>query len=176
MSHTALKLINICIISLAPTLSYAFFCPNNFNQIDFGFTTEQVIAQCGKPDKEESKDVTPEGPQEWNYYIPQTVATTGINQQKQGTLKTQMTFDSEGKAINISVNGIGVGSTTICGVPVQLGDTRDQIKSACGDPTLVNNQFTSQNAPKPKKVSIYTYNSNPPGVLTFEDGILTQKQ
>ncbi|MBA3660729.1 MAG: hypothetical protein H0W64_03295 [Gammaproteobacteria bacterium] len=168
------KLLFISAMFLTQT-SYAFFCPSNFNQIDFGYTPEQVVAQCGKPDKEETEEVTPEGPQEWNYYIPQTVAT-GTAGQEQGTLKTQMTFDAAGKAVNISVNGIGVGSTTICGLPVRLGDTRDQIKNACGDPTLVNKQTTPANSPEKKKVTTFTYMSTPPGVLVFEDGRLTQKQ
>lgn len=167
----------IALLSLLPSLTYAFFCPNNFNQINFGFTTDQVIAQCGKPDKEETREVTPEGPQEWNYYLQQTVATMGINQQKQGTLKTTITFDNEGRAINISVNGIGVGATAICGgTNLQLGATRDEVKRACGEPTLVNKQFTSANAPESKKITIFTYNSTPPGVLTFENGLLTSRQ
>lgn len=108
------KIIYLIILFTPSSLSYAFFCPTNFNQIDYGNTMDQVSQQCGKPDSQDTKDVTQEGPQEWSYFVPQTVSTTALSPM-QGTLKTQITFDASGSAINISVNGIGVGSTTICG-------------------------------------------------------------
>src|SRR3990167_2810502 len=91
-----------------PYSAFAFFCPNNFSQIEMGNTIEQVTAACGKPTKEVTKDAEPTVPQEWSYYIPQTVSSDSLQQQS-GTLKTSVTFDKDGKAINISVNGIGVG-------------------------------------------------------------------
>ena len=54
-----------------PLSSYAFFCPNNFNQINYGDTIATVQTQCGKPDKQETKNSKPEGPQEWSYFIPE---------------------------------------------------------------------------------------------------------
>jgi hypothetical protein len=162
---------------LTPTLSYAFFCPTNFNQIDFGNTMDQVQQQCGKPDLQETKEVGPPGPQEWTYFINQT-QLLGTPQQSQGTLKTTIDFDKDGKAINITANGIGVGATTICGQNIQLGSTRDAVKAACGEPGFINKQTPADNATPPpkKKVTTFTYNSTPPQKLIFEDGILTSKQ
>lgn len=169
----------IMLLILSPSLSHAFFCPTNFNQINLGDTLEQVKEQCGKPDKEEKKDAEPSVPQEWNYYIPQTVATSTTTGE-QGTLKTSLTFDKDGKAINISVNGIGVGASTICGKSIQLGDTRDAVKAACGEPSFINKQQTtsseSANKAEVKKIVTYTYNSNPPVKLIFEDGKLLSKE
>ena len=54
-----------------PNLGFAFFCPTNFNQIDFGMKPDQIIQACGKPD--DQKELIKENdnvPQEWNYYIP----------------------------------------------------------------------------------------------------------
>jgi hypothetical protein len=172
------KLILLVLI-FSPTLSYAFFCPTNFNQIDFGYTTDQVQQECGKPDKQETKDGDVPVPQEWSYFIPQTVALSA-NQNGQGTLKTTVTFDKSGKAINLSVNGLGVGASSICGKSIQLGDTLDAVKSACGEPSFINKQAnptspTGSEQP-PKKITTFTYNTNPSVILTFENGKLTSKK
>lgn len=182
------KLIFIIIfLLLNPQFSFAsFFCPTNFSQIDMGATMDQVIQTCGAPDTKEAKEVKKEGPQEWTYYITQTVATTTMTP-SQGTLKTQVTFDKSGKLINISVNGIGVGATNICGVnSIQLGDTRETVKKACGDPSFVNKQQNNPPAEsdsgttlpqqKPDQMTTFTYNSTPPVKLIFINGILTDKE
>ncbi len=159
-----------------PTLSLAFFCPTNFSQIDFGATLAQVEQICGKPDKQESSTQKIEGPQEWNYYIKQTVSTTGGMTSMQGTLKTQVTFDADGKVLNLSVNGIGVGSTTLCGKTIQLGSTKEEVKSACGQPAIINKAQPAPGQPDEMKIVKYIYNSTPPVTLIFEDGILKDKQ
>lgn len=172
---------NIIYLSLLlPQLTWAFFCPSNFNQIDFGASTDQVSQQCGKPDKIETTTLEPEGPQEWNYYIPATVASSGTAA-TQGTMKAQITFDSSGRVVNMSVNGIGVGASTICGgANIQLGDSLQAVKAACGTPSFVNKQNTDSavlGPPQPKKViTTYFYNSNPPATLVFENGLLTQRK
>jgi hypothetical protein len=152
---------------------FAFFCPNNFNQIELGYSLEQVQQQCGKPDKQEVKKIEDEGPQEWSYYIPQTVMMSN-SQSAQGTLKTSIIFNDKDAAINISVNGIGVGNSTICGTPIQLGDSREAVKSACGKPAFINKQAAPGSAePKSHTNTDLTYANT---VLTFEDGKLTGKK
>lgn len=165
---------------LLPQLSFAFFCPNNFNQIDFGASIDQVSTQCGKPDKIETTTLEPEGPQEWNYYIPAAVANPGTAA-TQGTMKAQITFDSSGHVVNMSVNGIGVGGSTLCGgANIQLGDSIESVKAACGTPSFINKQNTDNpvlGPTQPKKViTTYFYNSNPPASLVFENGVLTQRK
>lgn len=160
-----------------PTLSVAFFCPTNFSQIDYGNSIEDVQRICGNPDKQETKVIKPEGAQEWSYYIPQTVASNSLSGSVSGTLKTQMAFDAQGKLINISVNGIGVGSSTICGQNIQLGDSRENVKKTCGSPSFINRQETDSAAPQEeKKIVEFTYNTNPPIKLIFENGKLKEKQ
>lgn len=167
------------VLSLTPTLSFAFFCPTNFSQIDFGNTMDEVIKTCGKPDQqEETKQENENVPQEWSYFVPQTVTNSSLTPM-QGTLKTQITFDAQGKVINISVNGIGVGGTQICGNSIQLGDTRDNVKAACGKPSFINKQTapTDNSAPPPDiKITTFIYNVNPPIKLIFQNGVLKDKQ
>ena len=174
------RLIAIFVLLLSPALSYAFLCPTNFNQYYEGDTLDKVRQECGKPDKEETVEVKPIQPQEWVYFIPQTVANYNINP-VQGTLRTSVSFDDKGKAINITVNGVGVGATTICGGSVQLGDDQKNIKTACGKPAYINKQ--QEEAPLPgspaaeaNKIVEFTYMSKPPVVLQFKEGRLTGKK
>ncbi len=175
---------------LFPALSYAFFCPSNFNQINFGDTLEQVQGLCGPAAKQETKEITPapteaKGPQEWNYYIPRAYVLSATNQ-PQMTLKTQIVFDENGKAVNINVNGLSMPSTNVCGAVIQLGSTQDAVKAACGNPSFVNQgaqpatatAVTPSTPPQVQKTKIteLTYNSTPPVTLTFENGILKEKK
>jgi hypothetical protein len=122
MIRTNILIITAVISLTSSFMSHAMTCPGNFNIINPGDSVTSVIAQCGKPDKQiDSSRDNPNVPQEWNYFIPQTVAMYNPMQQAQGSLKATVTFDDTGKAINISVNGIGVGASTVCGAPVQLG-------------------------------------------------------
>lgn len=175
MNRSTFLLAGIC--ASLTNACFAFFCPSNFNQIDFGMTIDQVSQLCGKPAKQETKNQEQDGPQEWVYYIPQTVATDTTNTE-QGTLKTSISFDKDGKAVNISVNGIGVGSSTICGGAIALGQSRDDIKAACGEPSYINKSTNPSTTEKPKttKITTFIYNTNPPVKLIFENDLLTNKQ
>lgn len=113
-----------------------------------------------------------EGPQEWTYFMTETVATS-TSYSTTGTLKTTFTFDKDDNAINISVNGIGVGETTICGSSVRLGYTRDQVKGICGQPSFINKQTNESGKEEMDTIVEYNYNSNPPVTLVFKNGILT---
>lgn len=179
MQLKQIPLIACFVTTCLPTVGFAFFCPTNFNQIELGNTNDQVIQACGKPDKVTERKDPPKVPQEWTYFIPQTVATAS-NTAAQGTLKTSVTFDASGKAINISVNGIGVGNSTICGGNmIQLGDTLDSIKTNCGTPSFINKQeidVATGRAPPENTVTEFTYNTNPPITLVFTNGQLTERK
>lgn len=165
----------IALVSITlPSLSFALFCPGNYNIINEGMTLEQVTSICGKPDSQvDSVKKNDNIPQEWTYPIPQTVNMGGTSQTAMGTLKTSIMFDDKGKVNNISVNGIGVGSTTICGTTIQLNDDKEQVKSACGSPSIVNKSTGDASNPLPPdtKVTEVSY-TNPPMTLIFENGKL----
>jgi len=161
----------LMITTMLPSITFALFCPTNYNIINEGMSVDQVIIACGKPDSmTESIKKNDNIPQQWSYLIPQTVNMGGTSQTAQGTLQTSVTFDDKGKAVNISVNGIGVGSTTICGgSTVQLGDDKDKVKSACGNPAFINKSSTETEPDT--KVTELKYNSgNPAMILVFENG------
>src|SRR3990167_9584669 len=157
----------ILILLLFTTKSFAIFCPTNFTQINYGDTIDQVIQQCGQPDSQkESTQTNDNAPQEWNYYISQTVSMNALQPSTTGTLKTTVTFDNNGKAINISVNGIGVGSSAICGQQIQLGDTRDNVKAACGKPAFINKEVNPDlsTASSSAKITTFIYSRTLPPV------------
>ena len=164
-----------------PLLAHAFFCPTNFNQIDFGATMNQVIQQCGKPDSQETKKGEASVPQEWTYFTPQSMNVGGSTPVAQGSVKTQVTFDASGKVMSIVSNGMAVGSSPICGTNISVGDTQSSVQAACGKPTFISKQDTSATTslgtPQPAdKITVFIYNSNPPVKLTFEKGVLTKKE
>jgi hypothetical protein len=171
--RTVLFLLFLLLPAHLASSSYAFFCPTNFSQIYPGDTIERVKQTCGNPTLETSYEKEPEAAQQWSYYIPQTVAFNDMAP-AQGTLKTEITFDPSGKAINISVNGIGVGSSTICGGMIQLGDSRDTIKNACGNPSFIAKQDpgNSTATQTPTKITELIYGTGSPVKLKFVNGKL----
>jgi hypothetical protein len=161
--------ISLPLLLLTPTLSFAFFCPNNFNQIQAGNTPDQVTSICGKPDKAVTQVQTNPVPQEWTYIIQQTLPPgNSLSSTPAGTMKVNVTFDAGGKVINISVNGVGVSTSTICGnTSINMGDTMDSVVNACGKPSFINKQDASLASGSPaKKVTTFTYGGK---TLTFEN-------
>jgi len=162
--------------------SFAMLCPGNFNQVNMGDTLDAVKAACGKPDGEQSTENTEDGPQEWNYYVSVNPAfTQNVSQNTTASLKTTVAFD-KGKVVNMSVNGVGVSNTAVCGATIQNGDTMDTVKAACGKPSFINRGTGSQagtedpNA-KTTKTTTLTYMSAGNTVsLVFENGVLTDRK
>lgn len=166
------------LLTTLPLSSFAIFCPTNFSQISEGMSPEEVKAMCGAPNAIETKEDEANVPQEWSYFITQQVVPTSNTSETTGTLKVTVMFDATGKAINITANGIGVGATTACGVGFQLGDSRDQVKAACGKPATIAKDASDPTqlggAQPPVKTVIFTYSSGPtPATLTFVNGKLT---
>lgn len=148
----------------------AGFCPTNFRTINNGDSIASVLQNCGNPSSQKTTSVPIEPPQQWDYFVHQTVAGSPLYTTT-GTLKMSVAFDANGKAINISVNGIGVGATAVCdNKPIQLGSTRDQVKTNCGVPFNVNKQTLG--GPQSNQITVYTYSTNPPKSLTFKNGQL----
>ena len=170
-----------CVVSsmmvIGMTNAFAFFCPRNFQLIQVGDSINTVRQKCGNPDQETTQQEQEPIPQEWSYFITQSVSTTG-NDTAPGSVKVTMVFDTQGRAINLNVNGIGVGASNICGGAIQLGDTMAMIKAHCGTPTFIFTS-TSQGAaqqPPAHTITLFTYHSTPTVTLRFKDGLLTGKQ
>lgn len=146
--------------------AFALFCPNGFNQIEFGDTIEHVQSQCGKPDKQTESKEDLKAPQQWQYYVKPAPT-------KPGTLNMTIAF-AENKVINITVNGTSVMTTPICGTSVSAGDSTDKVKSACGQAAFINKGV--QTGSSETTTTEFTYNTNPKVVFIFEDGKLKQRK
>jgi len=162
------------LISSAP--SFAMFCPGNFNDIELGDTLQKVEATCGPPTLKKTYKNDENLPQEWTYFvqIPTYGMPPAINNNP-GTLKVTVAF-VEGKATNLTSNGIGVGATAICNnINLQIGSTIEEVKKACGTPALItktNQAAPNGDIPEPIEITEWTYTGTPTVVFTFEKGLL----
>lgn len=173
------KLIFCLTFSTLSAPAFAMFCPNGFNQINIGDTIEQVQQQCGQPDFKKTEKAEANVPQEWNYYVtPQMnqYMQTRTRIGPQASVKMSIAF-KDGKAVNITVNGMSLAATTICDRKnIAVGDTMQTIKSACGDPVYVNKTDQKSNQEqKPDEITTYKYNSTPPTILIFQNGKLQSR-
>ncbi len=158
------------LVSAAVLLSqpaFALFCPNGFNQINYGDTPEQVQAECGKPDGIAEEKSDENVPQQWQYY-PKPDPQAG------STVNLTVVFE-KGKVANLAVNGTNLQTTPICGQrSVTVGDSFAKVKAACGTSAFI----TKGNVPPGTGETIttkYKYNGQPPVVLIFQDGKLTKR-
>ncbi len=166
------------IFLLLPGVSFAWVCPNNFNQIVPGDTIEQVVSQCGKPKKETVTQAAPSGPQEWQYFVQpkQSMRASQRSKSEAGGANVRMTIAFvEKKVINITVQGSSLASTTICGPTVSVGDTDKSVERNCGTPTFIQRQESEKNK-DPVEVIEYKYNTAPPNTLIFENGLLKERK
>lgn len=162
--------------------AFALMCPSNFNEISIGDSLASVKSACGTPAGEKTFDSVANTPQEWNYYVAPSGLNTGVSAGGQATLKTTVAF-ADGKVTNMSVNGVGVSNTAICGGTIQIGDTEDAVKAACGKPQFINRGTGPQtgtagaSADAATKITELTY---PSGggmtTLVFENGIFKQRK
>jgi hypothetical protein len=160
------------------TSAIAFFCPTNFSQIDFGMTKDQVISVCGKANKEESTTVTATAPQTWTYFVPLSDPSrlSKASNGQTGTVNTQFYIDANGIVNGISVNGSSINATALCGGNIQLGDSKDKIKSVCGSPTSQTQSVTPDDKKPPVKRVTLTYQGTSTVKLIFENDKLVSRE
>jgi len=160
----------LLIFSILPNSAFAFFCPNNFQIVQPGDTIDSVIQRCGKPDSTRKIQGAFTGSQEWIY---------NVNVANQGSLRMSVMLLDD-KITNITSNNMSLTTTTICGAPVALGDTSASLKSACGDPALVNRgsgSNTDQTSPPEAPADVeFTYKTSPPVIFVFQKGLLTERK
>jgi hypothetical protein len=164
------KIFLAALIASCTTSTYAMFCPSGFNQINLGDTVAQVTAACGAPTSQSSENSTADKPQEWTYYVK-------AQPSDQSTLRMTVAFTA-GKVTNMSVNGIGLTNTQICGGnTVQIGDDQKSVKTLCGDPAFIAQSNMPSAAKDTVKVTTFIYNTTAaPISLIFNDGKLKSRQ
>lgn len=165
-----LKIALMGILLLFTHTSFATFCPNNFNIVNEGDSMDKVIALCGQPlSKKETRD-TSNQPQQWSFY-PAT-------SRNQGTLKLNVALVG-GIIKNISINNISLRSTDVCGAAINVGDSVDKLRNACGDPADTNFSDNTQGVQFGTAADIITelhYQGTSAVTFLFKNGKLTQKR
>ncbi len=171
-----LRTIIVLFLSLISALSYAWVCPNNFNQIAVGDSVEQVIAACGKPASETTSEAGYRGPQEWQFFvsIQKPLNNSGALPGANPSVRMSVAFVNN-KIINITVQGTSLASTSLCGPTISVGDSDEVVKKNCGKPTFIQKQEGSDNQ---KKIEIreFKYDTTPPNILVFENDILKDRK
>jgi hypothetical protein len=170
------KIIFSSMACLLTTPALAMMCPGNFNEVNFGDSLDAVKQQCGVPMSETTSDSEAKVPQEWNYFV-QVPSELGYQAVPGGeaTIKATVGFNN-GVVTNMSVNGIGISSTTICnGNNVSVGDTQESVKKACGTPAFIN-KGNIDTPPKMKITDLTYMNGDTPVIFEFEDGVFKSKK
>lgn len=169
------KLMFTLLISTLPMHIYAWICPNNFKQIASGDTIEQVTAACGKPASEKISEGGYNGPQEWQYFvtIQKQLKGSGAPTGENPSIKMSIAFNNH-KAINITVQGMSLSSTSLCGPTINVGDNDRSIEKNCGKPTFIQKQESAKE--NPIEITEFKYNTAPPNILIFENGILKERK
>ena len=164
------KIVAVVCMAAFTTSAFAMFCPNSFNTINIGDTIAQVTAQCGKPTFQKASTSSENQPQEWVYFVK-------MQPTDQATVKMTIGFDDKGLVTNMSVNGIGLTNSQICGGnTASVGATQSAIKAACGSPAYINQSNTPEAEAAVTKVMTLIYTGSPDVTLIFEDGVLKSRK
>lgn len=162
----------IFFILLFPLTTFAISCPNNGNILNDGDSISYVLQQCGKPKSRNDYNKIIQSTLQWDYYKSTPGSVNNI--------KISIYF-SENRVSNISVTSNNVichdnicnspiqnfSSTGLCGNQISVGNTPENIRSACGQP---DNEINS--TPIIIPMAELRYDGAGQNTLVFKDGKL----
>lgn len=176
---------------IAPINTFAansVYCPAKQGYINIGMTMDEVISKCGQPmSRQDSSTVqiTQKTPVQQLIYttLNQGAVYPGLTSYYQtwslpsGSVGASATFNIiNNKIASITLNGASANAMSICGgVSLQPGDNVSQVYSACGNPSLVNQTYTTQVIDKSLQPQVWIYQPDryqPTMRLTFISGHL----
>lgn len=155
------------ILLFLQTSAYAMFCPTNFNQINKGDPIETVTKLCGPPESVKQSTDNSLEPQDWSY-------NTAPPFPGQGALNVQMSFN-RGVVTSININNVGVSTTNACSSVINIGDTIQKVKSACGQSTSINQGNAPGNIRNRNSMIEFHYPGPPEVTLIFRNGKLVDR-
>ena len=166
----------------------SLYCPQNAGYISTGMTQEQVLAACGAPlaKQQSNAAVTEKVPVKQLLYTSLNTGSVypGLNAAFYDQWSLPSGSNGLGVEVNIvndkvssvSINGNGTNAMSICGgTSIQIGSSLNQVYTACGSPTMINNSFINQAVPSNSKPEVWIYQVNQyqsPISLTFVNGKL----
>lgn len=171
--------------------AFAIFCPTNFSSINFGDTTDTVLQMCGNPNSKRSYNQSILASQKWVYYV-KTQPFSQITQKisfifNKDRLASISVPNANPQVCEIKKNGgftqtvctkpmnrVHITSTNLCGQIINIGDTTQYVRAACGKPLITNEQPDWQN--HSTKVTEFHYAGSPQVILVFENGRLKSRK
>lgn len=148
-------------------ISFAWLCPNNFNNIALGDTLADVRQKCGTPVTESKSVGEMNVAEEWSYYVK-------VAPPNPATIKMSIVLVDK-KIANITVNATSLVSTGLCGNTIAIGTSMETLKATCGNPIFINKQSPTPQQ-KPTEINELTYNGPAPNTLVFVNGLLTARK
>lgn len=173
--------------------SQSIYCPQNHAYINLGMTTDEVIAACGKPQKQQESDqpVLQKIPVQQLVYNNKGTKVMGFGVWGINTGNSGMQLEINlinNKVASIKLDGSDSNAVSICsgnsmqingsaqnGSNIQVGDSAQKVMNACGTPSTTNNTYNNEIVPSTEKSQIWIYNLGqyqPTITLTFIDGRL----
>ena len=164
--------ISLCLlIATTAQANDSVYCPGNHGYINVGMTMAQVKNACGEPSTIAQSKV--------NAVIRIPVTQLIYTNTQRGAIytgydityqmwslpsgSTQISFEVDiinNKVSGIKMNGSGANASNVCGDgsdSIQVGSTADDVYSACGAPSAVNQTFTYRNDPNNSKPMVWSY-------------------
>lgn len=176
-------------------VSYAMFCPTNFESINIGDSIDKVKMICGQPNSEQNSQGQSSS-EEWHYYVKSSAVS-------QATLPMIIVMQNN-RVINITIDNLisnngqvcqafktgggdnkivqtfcqnidgpkSVANTQACGQIIQVGDSSRTIESACGKPVMIKSLSVPQSE---AGITVLKYVGPPRTTLVFENNRLKMR-
>jgi outer membrane protein assembly factor BamE (lipoprotein component of BamABCDE complex) len=157
-----------------------FVCPNTYQTVATGYTTEQVRSACGNPTNTTTQSGIVNVPvtyEQWVYTLASPTGQSNAPSDKQQEAQLTITFNNNGVVESINTKN----ASTIIGMPchdfnqLQVGASKNDVQMQCGSPTSINTIQRVIN--QQQNITIWTYNYGqyrPQMIFTFQDDKLTE--
>ena len=189
MRKCILMTLSVSLLASMTALAGSLYCPQNSGYISTGMTEAQVLSACGPPLTKQASNaaVTQKVPVKQLLYTSLNTgspAYPGLD----SAFYNQWSLPSGSKGLGlevdivndkvsaVSINGNQTNAMSVCGgTSIQVGANINQVYTACGSPTMINNSFINQAIPNNGKPEVWIYQVNQyqsPISLTFINGKL----
>ncbi len=149
------------------------YCPGNHSLVRIGMNTDQVLNACGQPASVKTSNISVSKKIPVTQLIYSNLNTGGVFM-GWDAIYNMWSLPSGSSGMNIqvnliddkvksfNVNGQSTNALNLCNNgSVKVGDDINDVYSACGSPSLVNNSFINEPVPDSAKPEVWTYQPDP---------------
>lgn len=144
----------------------SYYCANTNSYVNLGDSIDQVTQNCGEPTQTKMDNSVTSASlpvEQWSYQAPFVVTAGKVQYVSRPNFRIPLIINfSDNKVVRIYDQENEAKESYFCNplVPVKIGDTKEDVRNLCSNPTLVEN--TSQQSKKkvtPQLIYIYQPNS-----------------